>query len=128
MVGNNKTVSTRDHEEVVATVAHYVNGMREGSAETVARAFHGEAVMYGYAGGQLLGGRIENLFDYVRQFGPAPNIRTRIDVLAITPTTAVVRVDMEQDATGSSYTDFHSLLKQDGAWTVIAKLFHQYES
>ena len=53
--------------------------------------------------------------------------KTRIDVLAITPTTAIVRVDMEKDVIGLDYTDFHSLLKQDGTWRIIAKVYHAYE-
>jgi hypothetical protein len=51
----------------------------------------------------------------------------RIDVLAITPTTAVVRVDMERDAIGDDYTDFHTLIKLDGTWQIIAKGFPMYE-
>jgi hypothetical protein len=35
-------------------------------------------------------------------------------MLAITPTTAVVRVDMEKDAICSDYTDFHTLITVDG--------------
>jgi hypothetical protein len=52
----------------------------------------------------------------------------RLDVLAITPTTAVVRVDMEKDAIGRDYIDFLSLVKIDGVWQVIAKIFHQFEA
>ena len=48
-------------------------------------------------------------------------------MLAITPTTAVVRVDMEKDAIGADYTDFHTLIKLDGTWHIIAKVFQMYE-
>ncbi len=48
-------------------------------------------------------------------------------MLAITPTTAVARVDMEKDAIGADYTDFHTLIKLDGTWHVIAKVYHMYE-
>lgn len=126
MSSNPKTVTTRDHEDVVAAVQKYVDGMRTGDPRGTSEAFHQDAVMYGYAGGSLLGGPITNLYDYVEKSGRAPEMRARIDVLAITPTAAVARVDMEQDANGADYTDFHSLLKQDGRWVVIAKVFHQY--
>jgi hypothetical protein len=62
----------------------------------------------------------------LRRTGP-PDIKTHIDVLAITPTTAVVRVDMEKDAIGADYTDFHTLIKMDGNWRIIAKVYHMYE-
>jgi hypothetical protein len=127
MSKNLKTVATQDYQDVVATVQAYVDGLRVGSSDDVSQAFHPDAVMYGFTNGKLLGGPISNLYDFVREGGAAPDIQTRLDVLAITPTTAVVRVDMEKDAIGADYTDFHTLLKQDGQWRVIAKVYHQYE-
>ena len=127
MSKNIKTVPTRDYEEVVATVAKYVEGLRVGRADGVAAAFHKDAVMYGFTNGELLGGPISNLYDFVEKNGAAPDIKTRVDVLAITPTTAVVRVDMEKDAIGADYTDFHTLIKLAGTWHIIAKVYHMYE-
>jgi hypothetical protein len=124
MSKNIKSVPTQDYEEVVSTVAKYVEGLRVGSADRVAEAFHMDAVMYGLTNGELLGGPIKNLYDFVEKNGTAPEIKTRIDVLAITPTTAVVRVDMEKDAIGADYADFHTL---NGTWHIIAKVYHMYE-
>ena len=76
---------------------------------------------------KLLAGPITNLYDFMNTNGTAPDITTRIDVLAITPSTAVARVDMEKDAIGADYTDFHTLIKIDGTWHIIAKTFHMYE-
>jgi hypothetical protein len=39
----------------------------------------------------------------------------------------VVRVDMEKDALGANYTDFHTLIKLDGNWHIIAKVYHTYK-
>jgi hypothetical protein len=128
MPSNIKVVPTQDYDDVVAAVAKYVEGLRVGNPERVAQAFHKDAVMYGFTNGELLGGPISNLYEFVRTNGDAPAIKTRLDVIGITPTTAVVRVDMERDAIEADYTDFHTLLKQDGEWKVIAKVYHQYES
>ncbi|MEV7135613.1 nuclear transport factor 2 family protein [Arthrobacter sp. NPDC093128] len=127
MAKNIKVVPTQDYDDVISAVSEYVEGLRVGSSKGVAQAFNPDAVMYGFTNGKLLGGTIRNLFDFVDQNGSAPDIKTRLDILAITPTTAVVRVDMENDAIGADYTDFHTLLKQDGRWTIIAKVYHQYE-
>ncbi|KAJ6113336.1 hypothetical protein N7523_006653 [Penicillium sp. IBT 18751x] len=83
--------------------------------------------MYGYYKGELTAGPIKNLYDYIERFGASPNQNTHLDVLAITPTTAVVKVDMEGEITGTPYTDFHTLIKMDGTWTIIAKVFHAYD-
>jgi hypothetical protein len=126
MSKNVKTVPTQDFEDVVATVAKYVEGLHVGKIASLSQAFHKDAVMYGVTSGELLGGPIKNLYDFVEKNGAAPDIKTRIDVLAITPTTAVVRVDMENDVIGADYTDFHTLIKLDGTWQIIAKVYHTY--
>ncbi|MGF6401289.1 hypothetical protein ABH905_004955 [Pseudomonas frederiksbergensis] len=127
MSKNIKAVPTAEYSAVIAVANQYVEGLRAGSTEGVAKAFHQDAVMYGFTNGQLLGGPIKNLFDFVQKNGSAPNITTRLDVLAITPTSAVVRVDMEKDAIGADYNDYLTLIKIDGAWKVIAKVYHQFE-
>ncbi|KIP98636.1 MULTISPECIES: nuclear transport factor 2 family protein [Pseudomonas] len=127
MSNNIKAVATRDYNAVIETASKYVEGLRAGSVATIEQAFHPDAVMYGFTNGQLLGGPISNLYRFVETNGDAPDITTRLDVLAITPTTAVVRVDMEKDAIGADYNDYLTLLKVDGNWKVIAKVYHQFE-
>ncbi|KAB8228877.1 hypothetical protein ETB97_012720 [Aspergillus alliaceus] len=126
-MSNNKTIPTAQYDEVIATATKYVDGLRSGSATGVSQAFHSDATMYGLLNGTLLGGPIKNLYTYVDQHGSAANIKTRLDVIGITPTTAVVKVDMEKDASGTDYTDFLTLIKLDGKWQTIAKVFHAYD-
>ena len=126
MSTNTKITSTKDYEDVVETVKKYVEGLRTGAVATISNAFHKDAVMYGYTNGGLLGGPIDNLYEFVEKNGTAPDIKTHLDVLAITPTTAVVRVDMEKDAIGANYTDFHTLIKINDNWQIIAKVYHMY--
>lgn len=128
MSKNIKVVSTQDYADVIATVTRYVDGLRIGSVEGVAAAFSDEATMYGFTNGERLGGPIANLYEFVESNGSAPEIAVHLDVLGITPTTAVVKVDMEKDAIGADYTDFHTLLKENGTWKVIAKVYHQYDA
>ena len=112
---NNKMVSVEEYDAVLEAARYYVEGLRTGDADTVAKAFHKEAIMYGLAGGKtLLGGPIANLYDFVRQNGSAPDIKTHLDMPAITPTTAVVRIDMEKDAIGADYNDYLTFIKLDG--------------
>lgn len=66
------------------------------------------SALCGYINGGLLGGPIDNLYDFVGKNGTAPDIKTHLELLAITPTTAVVRVDTERDGIGANYTDFHA--------------------
>ena len=126
MSKNIKAVPTTEYDAVIAVAQKYIDGLRNGSSDEVAQAFHKDAVMYGFTNGELLGGPIANLFDFINKNGKAPEITTRLDVLAITPTTAVVRVDMENDAIGADYNDYLTLIRVDGVWKVIAKVYHQF--
>lgn len=126
MTRNIKTISTDDFDAVVATAQRYVDGMVAGKSEVLAGAFFEEAVMYGVNDDRLIGGPIRSLYDFIDQSGSAPQMKARIDVLDITPSTAMVRVDLEKDATGTDYTDYHALIKRNGQWNVVAKVFHIY--
>lgn len=118
-------IKVSDYEAVVAVISKYAQGCKEGKSEIMRPAFHKDAIMYGYLNGSLSEGSIENLYGAVDSFGADENAKTRIDVLSIEGTAATVRVTLE-DWHGIAFTDFHSLLKIDGEWKIIAKVFHQY--
>ncbi|KAJ5827386.1 hypothetical protein N7447_004149 [Penicillium robsamsonii] len=131
MTANLKPVPTAEYYAVIEAANKYTEGLRAGSPDIVARAFHKSAVMYGFISPpkpDMLAGPIDNLYTFIRDSGSAPAIKTRNDVLAITQTTAVVRIDMEGgDASGADYTDFLTFIKVDGRWQAIAKVFHKYQ-
>ncbi|PRX96459.1 nuclear transport factor 2 family protein [Paraburkholderia sp. BL25I1N1] len=125
----NKNInSIADYEEVKTVIEKgYLKGAIEGNFDLVMTTFHPDATMYGYSEGSLTSGSIRNLADYIEQFGPSKNMTTRIDVLSMTPTTATVRIELENAACGKNYTDYHQLIKLDGKWKVVSKLFHMYD-
>ncbi|RSL66697.1 hypothetical protein CEP51_012774 [Fusarium floridanum] len=128
MSQNIKIIPTSEYEAVVAAVQHYVNSLIGADRAALDRAFHDQASMTGWSpDGSLSTGSYKNLHAYFEAYGPAKNLKTRADVLGITPTTAVVRLDIE-GAPDAPYTDFHTLFKEDGEWKIIAKVFHAYES
>lgn len=102
----------------------YVNGCVAGNVELTQKAFHKDAIMYGYLNGTLSAGSIENLYAAIRQLGADAETKAEIDVLEVVGTVATVRVILE-NWHGLSFTDFHSLVKIDNKWTIVAKIFHQ---
>ena len=118
-------IMVSDYEAVLATVGKYIEACKVGKSEVMKPAFTDNALMYGYLNGQLFNGSIEALYGVVDQFGAAPEAKTRVDVLSIEGTAATVRVVLE-DWHGIAFTDFHELLKIDGEWKIVAKVFHQY--
>jgi len=127
MSKNIKTIPTKDFEDIVSTVAKYVEGAACWQHRRSHQGFPQGRRYVWFTNDKLLGGPIKNLYDFVEKNGTARDIKTRLDVLAITPTTPVVRVDMDTDAIGADYTDFHTLIKIDGIWKIIAKVYHMYE-
>ncbi len=102
----------------------YVNGCATGDVDLTKKAFHKDAVMYGYLNGELSAGSIENLYAAIRALGASREAKSEIDVMEVIRTAATVRVVLE-NWHGLSFTDFHSLVKIDGRWTIVVKIFHQ---
>lgn len=126
MSANQNINTVQDYEDVLAAMEGYVQGLKTGNADQLKKTFHQDAIMYGHLGNDLSQGSIDNLYTYVGKFGAAPNIKTNLTVLHKTPTTAIVRIEMEHDAADEDFTDYHSLIKINGEWKVVAKLFHLY--
>lgn len=119
-------IKVSDYEAVLATVEKYTEGCKVGKSEIMKSAFTLNALMYGYLNGEYYNGSIEALYGAVDAFGAAPDTQARVDVLAIEGTAATVRVTLE-NWHGLSFTDFHNLIKEDGVWKIVAKVFQQYQ-
>ncbi|MET0944319.1 MAG: nuclear transport factor 2 family protein [Flavobacterium sp.] len=126
MAANQNINAVQDYEDVLAAMEGYVQGLKTGNVAELKKTFHQNAIMYGHLGDDLSQGSIDNLYTYVEKFGAAPNIKTNLTVLHKTPTTAIVRIEMEHDAADEDFTDYHSLIKINGEWKVVSKLFHLY--
>ena len=124
---NQRTVSAAEYNDVIKVAERYVEALRIGSIDMLADIFHKDSVTYGTVNGQLMGGAGNPTVDFIKNYGKSPDITTHIDVLDITPTTAVVRIVSEKDAVGSDCNDYLMLIKLDCGWTVIAKVFHQFD-
>jgi len=115
-----------DYDGVVKALEYYIEGAKSGISAAMKPGFHGAATMTGYFQGVgLLEGSIQNLYDFIDASGPAKELKARIDVLDIAGTIATARLTIE-DWNGASFTDHHQLLKVDGAWKVVSKVFHQH--
>jgi hypothetical protein len=99
--------------------------MRTGHVETLAQAFHAQAILCGYLGDDLIAGPIAELYAYVES-NPAPAVTGEpfaCEILDIAVTgrvaTATVR---ESDHHGVVIDHFH-LLKVGERWSIVSKLW-----
>lgn len=124
---NQRTVSANEYNEVVNLAAKYVEALRIGSVDMLTDLFHQGCVTYGTVNGELMGGAGNPTVDFINNYGKSSEIVSHIDVLDITPTTAVVRIVIEKDAVGSDCNDYLTFIKINHCWKVIAKVFHQFD-
>ena len=87
-------------------------------------AFHEQATMYFVTNGKLQGGPIQGLFDAIDKAGPSPSLVGKIGAMDVNETTATVRIELYNWG-GARYTDQMSLLKVNGEWKIINKVYHQ---
>ncbi len=126
-MANKKLVPANEFKAVTGIVARYIEALRAGNVDILSESFHKNSMTYGTVDGKLMGGDLDATVDFIRKHGQSPEIEAHVDVLDITPTSAVVRVVSEKDAVDSDVIEFLTLIKIDGRWTIIAKVFHQFD-
>ena len=116
-------VDIEEYEAITRVLQHYIDGARSGRGDDMKPAFHADATIYGYVGDDLFAGPIRNLYDWHDQNGPASGIVSRITHIDVVGTVASVRLESD-NWTGHRFTDFFNLLKIDGEWKIMNKVFH----
>jgi hypothetical protein len=121
-----KLITSKDYDEVIAAAHCYVEAMEQGSSKRAKERFHAEGGIYGYVDGEFKGGSITNFFDFLDENPAGHKMKAHMDVLSITPSTAIVKIEAEMDPPETDYTDFMALVKVNGVWQIVAKIFHSY--
>jgi len=114
-----------EHEAITKTIQHYINGGKTGRTEEMKLAFHPDATIFGFVGADLFAGPIQRLFEWNDQNGAAPELEGRILSMDVAETVATVRLELE-NWSGHRFTDMFTLLKVNGEWKIINKVFHMY--
>ena len=120
---SNATAQVSDRELIEKTIHTYVNGGISGRGDDMKPAFHEGAIIYGYIGPDLFGGPIQGLYDWNDSNGPAADLKPNIANIDIEGTIATVRLELD-NWTGHRFTDMFTLLKTDGEWKIISKVFY----
>ena len=112
-----------DKEAITETIQRYIDGGKSGRGADMKDAFHPDATIFGYIGPDLFAGPIQKLFDWNDGNGPATGLQARIASIDIEDTIATVRLELD-NWTGHRFTDMFTLLKVDGEWKIISKVFY----
>jgi hypothetical protein len=122
---SNTQTEVSEHDAIAKSIQHYIDGAKSGKGDDMKPAFHKDATIFGYAGADLFAGPIQQLFDWNDENGPAPELQARIASIDVVDTVATVRLELNNWA-GSRYTDLFTLLKVDGEWKIMNKVFHRH--
>lgn len=116
--------STRndDAEQIGALMRTYIEGARSGSSDHMRPVFHELATICGYVGPDLFAGPIGMFYEWHDDNGPAADIRAGELHIDIEGTAATGRIEID-DWTGHRFTDFFTLVKIDGQWQIMSKVF-----
>lgn len=123
----NKPAYVRDYQAIVEVLNKYNEGGKQANSSIMKPAFSDQATIFGVDGdGKLIGGQIQGLFDTIdNAFRPSPEAEGVIAKIDIVGTAASARIDTN-DISGFCFTDFFNLLKVDGKWIVISKIYHTH--
>ena len=119
----NSATNLSEYDAITETVQHYINGGKTGQTDEMKLAFHPGATIFGYIGPDLFAGPIQGLFDWNDQNGAATEMDARFTSIDIVETVATVRLEIE-NWSGHRFTDMFTLLKVDGEWKIMNKVFH----
>lgn len=120
---NTAPTDLSEYDAITKTVQIYIDAGKSGRGDDMKPAFHPQATIFGYVGGDLFAGPIQQLFDWNDQNGPATELEGRIVSIDLIDTIATVRLELV-NWTGHRFTDLFTLLKVDGEWKIMNKVFH----
>jgi hypothetical protein len=120
---SNAPTNVSEYGVIAKVVQHYIDGGRTGKGDDMKPAFHEAATIFGYAGADLFAGPIQGLYDWVDKNGPAKGLQAWITSIDVVDSVATVRLEID-NWIGSRYTDMFTLLKVDGKWKIMNKVFH----
>ncbi|ROZ64962.1 nuclear transport factor 2 family protein [Ramlibacter sp. WS9] len=114
-------------DEVMEVLGEYLDGLYHSDTARLRRAFHPEAHYFCATDGELLHLDMATYFPIVdKRPSPASQGHARTDrILSIEfagPVTAFVR--LECSIPPKFFTDFLTLVKLQGRWQIVSKVFH----
>ncbi|MDH4986647.1 nuclear transport factor 2 family protein [Aminobacter anthyllidis] len=124
---NGMTDHAAAYAEVAAALADYFDGLHFSDTERLRKIFHPEAIYACATEGKLLHLTMAEYFPIVdKRPSPASRSEPRVDrIVSIEfagPVTAFAKLNC---AIGPKhFTDFLTLVKLDGRWQIMAKVFH----
>ena len=115
-------VTQKAIEEVVGK---YIEAGQIADSSIMKPVFHENAQMCGPAEEGAFSGPIQALYDFVDSNGPATDLDMRIVSITVSDERAASVVLQPDPWHGKNYTDHFHLLKIDGTWKIMSKIYSE---
>jgi hypothetical protein len=120
---NSTPALASDKDAIGLTLKTYIDGGISGRGDDMKPAFHANATIHGYIGEDLFGGPIQLLYEWIDSNEPAAELTHEITSIDSQETIATARVECHNWG-GHRFTDMFTLLKTDGEWKIVSKVFY----
>ncbi|AXT59632.1 hypothetical protein D1816_04430 [Aquimarina sp. AD10] len=114
---------TPEHDQVKATVSYYLEGGTNNDFETLKKAFHKDATMKFISNAGYKEVNALEFFKKVIKPGPKQNRKTKVVSIDVEGTSAQAKLRIDYDT--FAFIDFMNLLKIDGEWKIVNKIFYR---
>ncbi len=117
----------QDREAIRQTIQYYFDGGTNADSVTLARAFYPDARMLFVRENKLTVVPIQEYIQRVGSSKPSPNDATKKRIVAIDLSGTAATAKLEIARPEVVLTDYMSLLKIDGEWKIVSKIFSRQD-
>ena len=112
-----------DYKLIEKTVSYYLDGGTNNDFETLKKAFHETATMKYIRNGEYKEVNALEFFKKAVKSGPKQNRKTRISYINVSGNIASAKLQIDYET--FSFIDYMNLIKIDGEWKVVSKIFYR---
>jgi len=124
-ISNLQSQDKNDTKAILAVIDTYIEGLRLGRVDLLKKCFYKDAIMYGYSvENKITEGSVNHLYDLIKKDGALSQVTSKNSVLHQTSNTASVLAELQNTSPHHNSTDYLSLMKINGEWKIISKVYH----
>lgn len=118
----------KEREAIQRTLQYFFDGLDNQDFATIMKAFHPDAMSWCVTKNGLSGGPVSSWEKGIEKSKTDPahlfNEKSRKNIAFIDITDDAASVKVEWNFTPLMFTDYYNLLKLDGQWLIMNKIFH----
>jgi hypothetical protein len=114
-----------DHQSILVVLADYFNGLYTGDTALLRSVFHPGAALFADLNGQPYHKSLDDYLEGVENRESPEELGEpyQMKVLSVDVTHNIATAKVHVPARGMNYTNYLALVKRDGRWIIVNKIF-----